>query len=102
MRQLPLAPAGCTLSAGALAAQRARAEATHASVRRIEQTPAGFRVRFGPSVDPALVSELVATERECCSFLDIDYDERRRVLSVGSADREAAAPLAALFGGIDD
>ena len=43
-------------------------------------------VAFAPGVDDDLVREVVATERECCSFLDLEYVAGDRVLRVGSDD----------------
>lgn len=93
-------PAGCTLTPSGLAAQTHRAAALRGAVERVEEAPGGFRVTFGPGVDRDALAELVATERSCCSFLQIDYDERRRVLSVASEDRDAVAALGALFSGL--
>ena len=87
----------CTLSPPGLDAQRGRAAALLASVERLDRSAEGFSVQFGASVDRDLVGELVATEKECCSFLDIDWDSEAGVLSVGSPDREAVAALAGFF-----
>ena len=87
----------CTLSPAGLEAQLARAEALRSAIERFDRSTDGFRVRFGASVDADLVSQVVETERACCSFFDIEWDEARRVLSVGSSDREAVAALAAFF-----
>jgi hypothetical protein len=99
VKPLPLvAPAGCTLSPDGLAEQRGRAEALRSSVLGVESSVEGFRVRFEAGVESA-VAELVARERECCSFLDLGWDEGARVLSVGSSDREAVAAFETFFRG---
>jgi hypothetical protein len=95
--QLPVVPAGCTLSADGVVAQRSRAAILQSSVETVERSAAGFRVVFGASVDRDLVAELVETERGCCSFLDIAWDGR--VLAVESSDRAAVAALAGFFEG---
>jgi hypothetical protein len=101
MRELPLlAPAGCTLSPEALGEQFGRAARLAPAVRRVSRTATGLRVEFGPTVDAALVGELIATERSCCSFLELDYSER--VLGVASDDPRGAEimdRLAAYFEG---
>jgi hypothetical protein len=47
-----------------------------------------------------VLAELIATESVCCSFLDLGYDERARVLRVASRDergREVVATLTGFF-----
>jgi hypothetical protein len=58
-----------------------------------------MRVAFGPGVDRTLVDELIATERTCCSFLELRYEGR--VLQIESSDPrgpEVIDRLAAYFG----
>jgi hypothetical protein len=93
-------PAGCTLTPSGLADQTQRAAALRGAVEQVEEAPGVFHVAFGPGVDRDAVAELIAIERGCCSFLAIDYDERRRVLSVASEDRDAVAALGRLFTGL--
>ena len=103
MKSLPLvAPAGCTLSADGLAAQVARAEVLRRAVLGVERAAGGLRVAFAPDVDRGALATLVATERECCSFLAIDYGEDARLLELRSDDArgpEVLATLAAAFEG---
>ena len=56
----------------------------------------GLRVAFSPDVDRRAVATLVAAERECCSFLAIDYDEDARMLELRSDDARGPAVLAEL------
>jgi hypothetical protein len=104
VRPLPLvvAPDGCSLSPSGLAAQAARAEALRPAVLRAERPAGGLRVAFAPDFDRSAVAALVATERECCSFLAIDYDEDARVLELSSDDArgpEVLDELATFFQG---
>jgi hypothetical protein len=78
--------ADCTLSVDGLAAQRSRASALRPSVERVERRPASLAVTFGAGVDRRLLDELIATERGCCSFMAIDYDEPARALRIGIDD----------------
>jgi hypothetical protein len=86
----------CTLTSEGRAVQLDLFEAVRADVS-VECSPTMLTVRFGPHADEALLAELVATERECCSFLDIDYSER--VLRIGSDDPSDLDPFAELLGG---
>jgi hypothetical protein len=103
VRPLPLVVAdGCTLSPEGLAAQRARAARLAPSVQDVSGSPDDLRVAFARDVDDRVLAELIATERACCSFLDLGYDERERVLRVASRDergREVVATLTEFFSG---
>ena len=89
MRSLPLID-GCSLDGAGRDGQRARLTMLRTSVVGIERVPDELRVRFGAGVDERVVKEVVAVERGCCSFLDLDYDESVRVLRIGSPDRSDA------------
>jgi hypothetical protein len=57
-------------------------------------------VTFADGVDRTLLDELISTERSCCSFLAIEYDERLRRVSVVASDaqgREVVSRLHAFF-----
>jgi hypothetical protein len=85
VRALPVI-ADCTLSVDGLTVQRSRASALRPAVERLERRPASLAVTFGPGIDRRLLDELIATERGCCSFLAIDYDEPGRALRIGIDD----------------
>jgi hypothetical protein len=103
VKSLPLVtPAGCTLSVDGLAEQAGRAEMLRPAVVGVERTAGGVRVAFAPDVDRGALATLVATERECCSFLAIDYDENARMLELRSDDArgpQVLGQLAAFFEG---
>ena len=102
MSDLPLiVPDGCGLSAEGLADQAGRAKRLLPSVVKVRRSEDELRVSFGPGVDRALVDEVVATERQCCSFLAIEYDEAERLLRIGAQDaegREIVGQMAEFFG----
>ena len=102
MKSLPLiVPDGCTLTSDGLADQAGRAARLLPSVASVEQAASELRVSFEPGVDRALVDEVVATEQQCCSFLEIEYDGAARTLRVGAHDaqgREIVRQLAGFFG----
>jgi hypothetical protein len=87
----------CTLTSEGRAVQHERFDAVRGHVSGVERSPTTLTARFGPDTDEALLGELIATERECCSFLDIDYSER--VLRIGSDDPRDLEPFAELLGG---
>jgi hypothetical protein len=53
-------------------------------------------VDFAADVDRAALEEALATERECCPFFQIRFDERSRRLTVGVTDTEEEPALAAI------
>ena len=102
MKDLPLIVAdGCTLSPDGLADQAGRAARLLPSVVKVRRSEDELRVSFGPGVDRALVDEVVATEQQCCSFLEIEYDDAERLLRIGAHDaqgREIVGQMAEFFG----
>jgi hypothetical protein len=102
VKSLPVVPAGCTLSPDALVVQTGRAEALRPAVLGVERSEGVVRVAFAPELDRGALATLVATERECCSFLAIDYDADARTLELRSDDPrgpEVLARMAAFFEG---
>jgi len=45
-------------------------------------------VTFADDVDRDVLEDLIATERSCCSFLSVDYDDSTQLLSIGASDAE--------------
>ena len=89
MKSLPLiVPDGCTLSVDELADQKGRAERLRPSVATVTRSEDELRVSFATDVDRGLVEEVVATEQDCCSFLEVEYDGSARVLRVGAHDAQ--------------
>jgi hypothetical protein len=88
---------GCLLSAGELGEQRARAALLRPAVLGVSSSPGALSVSFSPDVDSEVLATLIAVERECCSFLAIDYDERERVLRIGGDDPSVLDGLASFF-----
>jgi hypothetical protein len=93
-------PPGCQLSPTQLGEQRERARRLASAVRDVALVSDTLRVTFGDDVDARLLEELIATERSCCSFLAVGYDERTRQLSIGAGDaqgREVVSRFHAFF-----
>jgi hypothetical protein len=79
-------PAFCTLTPDEFRAQRERYLRVKPSVQRVESSPGAVRVTFVPGFEAGIARELVETERTCCSFLDLDLDDR--TLTISTPDRE--------------
>jgi hypothetical protein len=91
-RELPVAPAACSLDAGGQAEQGARYEALADSIESLDVVPGRVAVRLGAGLDRTLLAETIEVERGCCPFLTIDYDEGARTLTI-DADSEHQAVL---------
>ena len=97
---LQVQPAGCTLTSDGMRTQGQRVARVRPAVQRVEHSEGSLRVAFAADVDVEVLRELVATERGCCSFLAVEYDERERVLTIASGDRpDVVAGFARVFGG---
>src|ERR671922_1880190 len=103
MKMLDLIPPpGCSLSPAELAAQRGRARVLGPSVAGVSRHEDTLSVTFDDAVDTTLLRELIATERSCCSFLEIDYDDTTSRLTIPAADdqgREVVSRFHAFFAG---
>lgn len=99
--ELPMAPAGCTLTNGGLVEQLERYRRLGTSAVRITRRDLGLMVWFDSAVDVALLTETIAVERDCCGFFTVDYDDSERRLSItvdGPARRDALDALASALG----
>jgi arsenite methyltransferase len=94
----PLDPAaiGCSLTQGEARERRATAGPVAAAARHTERRGDRLTIEFGPELDEELLRELVAAERECCPFFDLDYDPGSRRLVATVADAEHRPGLDAL------
>jgi hypothetical protein len=77
---LPLAIPECRLDAVALGPQIARYRRLASHVTRIERTVGEVSVQFDEHVPAGLLGHTVAVERECCTFVGIDYEPQSRTL----------------------
>jgi hypothetical protein len=84
----------CSLDRDGRAAQINRYARLATSVRGIERGPRALVVEFEPGFDRALLDELVAVERECCPFLEIEVGESRLSIAV---ERAEEAPMLDVF-----
>jgi hypothetical protein len=91
MEELPMAPS-CALDETGLRAQLERYRTAGRSARLLERTPRRLVVEFDNTVDPGLIEELLAIERECCPFFTLDWhaEQRHLAVSVSAAEHEPA------------
>lgn len=73
---------GCALSDSELEARAELAGRLTPAVVGVERQPRTTRIRFGPSLDEALLLELVEREKECCAFFGFDWRAGDRELVV--------------------
>jgi hypothetical protein len=102
VHDLRLAESGCCLTAAELSEQRRRAERLRPAMRELRRGPSRFEVVFGDGLDEPLLLELLAVERHCGPFFELDWSRGERTLSVGVGDparRSALAALADAFAG---
>jgi hypothetical protein len=86
-----MAPA-CRLDESGLRRQLERYGRVGHGASLIEQTSRRLSVELDHSVDGRLVEELLAIERECCSFLALTWEpgERRLTVAVSRSEHERA------------
>lgn len=103
---LPMATAGlgqCGLDTAGLQAQAERYARAGRGAVTLERTPARLVVRLDAGVAPGRVEELLAVERDCCPFFEIEWEsvERRLAISVAEEEHEPALAAIALAMGVD-
>jgi hypothetical protein len=62
----------------------------------IERTNRGLAVELDATVDPALIEQTIATERECCPFFELSWDGAARLLAISVAQPEHEPALEAI------
>jgi hypothetical protein len=101
-RELPIAPADCTLDDGSLVKQLDRYRRLGRSATTIQQRELALVVTFPADVDIDLLHETIAIEGGCCSFFTLDYDASERRLSIAIDDPARAEALRALRSALRD
>ena len=91
-----MAPDSCTLDAEGGIAQAERYRRVGAGAELLASEPLAIVARLTESVDPKLVEELVAIERDCCPFFEIGWDEADRTLSFAVTKAEDGPALDAI------
>jgi hypothetical protein len=82
----------CALDEAGLRSQYERYRRAGAGARVVERSSRRLVVALDERVDPRLVDELLAVERECCPFFGLGWepDVRRLTVSVSHAEHEPA------------
>ena len=94
----PLEPAaiGCSLTQTEARERRSSAAPVAAAARSAVRRGNRLTIEFGPELDEELLRGLVAAERDCCPFFELDYDSGSRRLVATVADDEHRLALDAL------
>jgi len=100
--ELPLAPSGCTLDDSGLVEQLTRYRQLGSTALSIDERELGLVITFSTEVDLVLLSETIAIEQGCCSFLTLDYDASERRLSIAIDDPARGDALRALLSELAD
>jgi len=82
--ELPMAVADCALSQAEFNEQADRYRRLGAAATRVQRKVDRLEIDFASDVDLDLLKRAVAVERECCSFLTVDYDNSTPRLTIAS------------------
>jgi len=91
----------CALDAAGLLAQRERYRRAGVGARIVQRTRLRALVQLGARVDSANVDELIAVERECCPFFDLQWAPELRQLSVSVSLAEHEPGIDAILEALD-
>src|SRR5436305_14765835 len=86
---LPVVP-GCSMAPEDRDPQAARIGTIARSVNRVERTPRQLRFHLEPGFDRRALDELIATERECCPFYELDVTDQVFTVAVADDDHVPA------------
>jgi hypothetical protein len=100
MDQPPMAPS-CALDEPGLLAQRERYRRAGRGARIVRRTRRRVVVDLGASVDTNDVDELIAVERECCPFFELQWAPELRRLSVSVSRAEHEPAIDAILHALD-
>lgn len=102
MQSLPIVPASCSLDELELRAQLGRYREAAAGARVLERDPRHLVIRVSDDVPETVVERLIAVERDCCPFFDLDWQPgaRRLRVAVPSGAHEPALDAVAFALGL--
>jgi hypothetical protein len=86
----------CSLTKAGLESQRSRYARLAPHVRGRALVGSSLTVDFAEGFDRVTLDAAVATERECCPFFEIRFDEDRRRLTVAAREAEHDLALEAI------
>jgi hypothetical protein len=104
MDSLPVVPASCSLDQAGLSTQLERYRAAGEGAEIIHQEKQRLVIRVSDQAPDVVIEALVAVERSCCPFLELDWQPLRRRLSiaVSRAENEPALEAIAYALGLGD
>lgn len=77
----------CALDGAGRSEQKARYARLAPSVTSVQRATEAVVIEFDPDLDREALEETLAVERECCPFLQFDFDRQRRLrVTVADAD----------------
>lgn len=79
-------PPSCTLDAHGLRTQRERYRHAAIGAVLLERSPRRLSVELSAALDSIELEELIVTERGCCPFFEIDWNEPLRRLCFSVCD----------------
>jgi hypothetical protein len=91
-----MAPESCSLDQPALIAQHERYLQMRANATVIERDRERIAIRVARGVADDLVEELIAVERGCCPFFELDWDPASRSFSVSVSEPRHQPALGAI------
>jgi hypothetical protein len=91
-----MAVQGCALDDAELAAQAERYAQAGRGAVLVARDERRVIVELADAVDEELVTELLAVERRCCPFFELEWRPESRRLSVAVANPEDQAALSAV------
>jgi hypothetical protein len=95
--ELPMAaPRGCALDNNALRSQIGRYQQIGRHGRTVTRDARRIVIEFSDVVDSSLVERIIATEAKCCPFLEIDWNNRTRRLTIAVSSTEHEPVIAAI------
>jgi hypothetical protein len=86
----------CTLDADGRESQTARYRTVARAMTGVRREHDAVLVDFSARLDPAVLDEIVATERECCPWLRFEFDRIARQLAVSVTDTAMLPALEAI------
>jgi hypothetical protein len=86
----------CALDEEGLRLQRERQALLAPSVGSVSRNGLMISIAFEPGFDRGTLEEMIAVERRCCPFFELNFDEAKRRLDVGVRDPQHAPMLEAL------
>jgi hypothetical protein len=90
----------CSLDAEGMSAQRERYRRAGEGARLLDRGPRRLAVGLRDDVELDQVEELIAVERDCCPFFEIDWDPGRGQLSFAVTRLEHEPALEAIAYGL--